>query len=1074
MSAWQWNLVVGSLGLVMAAAFAGVVLWGWRRQPVHSYRLVVTILVATLILPVGQFLAQHTGLSRLLPFENPCERLTNALTLDEDAAIAGDRDGAQSPDESGELWSFDTNGAYPRQGSYLVTTITEVAAQERVDATRPEIAYADLALLGAADLTLLSEEEAALVSELRKLVVLTDEAAAPTGALVLTTDSKPVPRVDQSRDTALTGLLSKRQLGRILATAAVLYLVGLVFSLGRMVLRVRRANQLWRRAVLVQDRDVLAVWNALVKRSPLRGRVELRVSAEIQSPMCFGLSKPVVFLPQSNEPPLAPEVLSCVLLHELVHLERGDTWTMLGQEILRSFFWFHPAAWWLCKRIDLLREISCDLLVVRRTGRRKRYASALVEYAAWMRRGVGIPQTVPSTALLPWTTSNSQLSRRIEMLVSLSSVRRGSRRATIFAAGAAFSVLWGGQLALAAAATQQDEPAQVAQDTEVEVDELEELLDDLDLAEILDVVQNIEIPDLDVAFQDADLHAAIELLQSPGIMELIEEPVMVELLELPDMALTLEMLGGIDFPELASVLELNGLVTELEGHAPELLQLGSTMLEYVQSDGSGGGVYSIELPKHGRGHGYSLYSSIQDDDSPMIGVRVSPETSPINRIVIEKVMGGSLAERAGIQADDVIIRINGKEATWEELKHAKKGLIGGKMNLSILRDGGKIEVVVRGKNKEKIKAKGKTGCAQCDDAQPFVWFGPQDDEVKVDVRVLPDDDGSGHVRVIEFDDGDGYSKKHTIVIDGDGEVHYAHSDDDHEGYSKGHTKRFLAELKGKLAKVKASKGKVHFSDAHDSVRHEAEHQYKKALELHSRHFDASDMKKRLEHALTLRSDANLSFEHALKIRPHVDLSDLRLKLEGLPEDVREHVHRALEGIHSEGGNVYRVESPDGRLHEWHEQSGSRSDLEDEIHELRARMKDREQELKDLRKKLEKLHKRHTESDRSSDNDNRHFEWRRSEDQAMLVPRPSPRVRVPVAIAPRATSPTLIPRPVRIAVAPRVSSPEPMPPRTTEPTLWFRAPRPMVEPPATAPFSPPPFVAPPIEPAPEPTRGATIR
>ena len=199
------------------------------------------------------------------------------------------------------------------------------------------------------------------------------------------------------------------------------------------------------------DPEVHDVWQQVLESSPLRGRAELLASPEIRVPMCFGLTRPTVLLPLEQKPELRPEVLSCVLLHELVHLERKDTWIMLGQELVRSIFWFHPAAWWLSKRIDTLRELSCDLLVVRRTGRRRRYASALVEYADWMRRGLALPGAAP-TALLPWTSSKSQLARRIEMLVALSAQRsRSSRRSLILVAGSLLSVLLGGQLAVAAA-----------------------------------------------------------------------------------------------------------------------------------------------------------------------------------------------------------------------------------------------------------------------------------------------------------------------------------------------------------------------------------------------------------------------------------------------------------------------------------------------------------------------------------------------------------------------------------------------------------------------------------------------
>ena len=41
---WHWNLLLGSVGLLLAASVAWVLLRLWHRQPLTSYRLLVAVL----------------------------------------------------------------------------------------------------------------------------------------------------------------------------------------------------------------------------------------------------------------------------------------------------------------------------------------------------------------------------------------------------------------------------------------------------------------------------------------------------------------------------------------------------------------------------------------------------------------------------------------------------------------------------------------------------------------------------------------------------------------------------------------------------------------------------------------------------------------------------------------------------------------------------------------------------------------------------------------------------------------------------------------------------------------------
>jgi TonB family protein len=97
-------------------------------------------------------------------------------------------------------------------------------------------------------------------------------------------------------------------------------------------------------------------------------------------PVTFGMRHPVILLPASlREQPI--HIREAVLAHELAHVRRRDWAWVLGEEITRAVFWFHPAMWWLISRIQLAREEVVDALAVAYTGRRRAYVEALMAYA---------------------------------------------------------------------------------------------------------------------------------------------------------------------------------------------------------------------------------------------------------------------------------------------------------------------------------------------------------------------------------------------------------------------------------------------------------------------------------------------------------------------------------------------------------------------------------------------------------------------------------------------------------------------------------------------------------------------
>ena len=96
-------------------------------------------------------------------------------------------------------------------------------------------------------------------------------------------------------------------------------------------------------------------------------------------PTVIGWLKPVVLLPTSALAGLAPNQMEAILAHELAHVRRHDYIVNLFQTVVETLLFYHPAVWWLSRRIRAERENCCDDLAVSLCGDPVAYAAALAE-----------------------------------------------------------------------------------------------------------------------------------------------------------------------------------------------------------------------------------------------------------------------------------------------------------------------------------------------------------------------------------------------------------------------------------------------------------------------------------------------------------------------------------------------------------------------------------------------------------------------------------------------------------------------------------------------------------------------
>jgi beta-lactamase regulating signal transducer with metallopeptidase domain len=124
--------------------------------------------------------------------------------------------------------------------------------------------------------------------------------------------------------------------------------------------------------------------------------VALCVSDRVRVPAAVGFFQPAVIIPEWAMRELTSEDLKAVLLHELAHLQRWDDWTNLAQKVLKALFFFHPAVWWIERRLTLEREMACDDMVLAHTENPHAYASSLLSFAERVSgtRGLALTQAV--------------------------------------------------------------------------------------------------------------------------------------------------------------------------------------------------------------------------------------------------------------------------------------------------------------------------------------------------------------------------------------------------------------------------------------------------------------------------------------------------------------------------------------------------------------------------------------------------------------------------------------------------------------------------------------------------------
>ena len=129
------------------------------------------------------------------------------------------------------------------------------------------------------------------------------------------------------------------------------------------------------------SQEFLELCQALQERMGITRMVRYCESLQLDAPVVVGWIRPVVLLPVSALTGLDETQLQAVIAHELAHIQRLDAFVNLFQIAVESLLFYHPAVWWLGKRIREERENCCDDAAVAVCGSPVTYAHALARMA---------------------------------------------------------------------------------------------------------------------------------------------------------------------------------------------------------------------------------------------------------------------------------------------------------------------------------------------------------------------------------------------------------------------------------------------------------------------------------------------------------------------------------------------------------------------------------------------------------------------------------------------------------------------------------------------------------------------
>ena len=210
------------------------------------------------------------------------------------------------------------------------------------------------------------------------------------------------------------------ELPTVRAILAFLWIIGVGWSLARLLVAWRGARQLRKQSRIIDNMPLIEQLAIQARLYGVRGSPALLETEGNGSPMLIGILRPAIVVPAGTVRKLSVPELAMVLGHELAHIRRGDLLWNLAAACVQTVFFFHPLVWLSQRQLNLAQEVAADeLAILRQHHDPASYGTLLVSVISKLGPSRLIPTMSMGTA--------GSVQSLIRRLVAMASIGRASR-----------------------------------------------------------------------------------------------------------------------------------------------------------------------------------------------------------------------------------------------------------------------------------------------------------------------------------------------------------------------------------------------------------------------------------------------------------------------------------------------------------------------------------------------------------------------------------------------------------------------------------------------------------------------
>ena len=176
-------------------------------------------------------------------------------------------------------------------------------------------------------------------------------------------------------------LLTLHVSSKLIAVLSSIWMIGfLSVLLWNIISHLLFRKKILANAAPVTDNDVLSIFHDKLEEAGIRKpKLQLVTSEEVSTPLTIGLFKRStrIILPRAN---YSDDDLKLIFRHELVHINREDSWAKFFLVFCTAMCWFNPLMWIAMKKSAEDMELSCDetVLLDADSHTRTRYANLIL------------------------------------------------------------------------------------------------------------------------------------------------------------------------------------------------------------------------------------------------------------------------------------------------------------------------------------------------------------------------------------------------------------------------------------------------------------------------------------------------------------------------------------------------------------------------------------------------------------------------------------------------------------------------------------------------------------------------